>query len=296
MVAASTQLKGIDAFDSPQTRASLNMLHEGHAGVAACEMEGILREENPLLNWEVRLVSAARLSALEELLATWSHSTDGCAVRSLWVDVGLSVMGCHADSQASLDSKLKESQSEVIGSARRAVLLATHAALSNGRTCSASTSRGILLLCSTGAKLRYSLYAIVTSYSGPSPCFTAPSVSQAVSNWTYSRIVSRRDWHIAATSFADMERRSRKIGCQKTAADLMHRFLKASAIRIPDLCAAGSQLLRRGHHAVQLAHEKLPRILDLLVAFPALSPTFEQLASAVPPWHACLRCLFFLVH
>ena len=47
MVAASTQLKSIDAFSSPQTRVLLNMLRKGHADVVACEMEGILREEKP---------------------------------------------------------------------------------------------------------------------------------------------------------------------------------------------------------------------------------------------------------
>ena len=107
------------------------MLREGHADVTACEMEGILREEEPLPNWEVRTVPAAKLSALEELMswdqlhATWSHSTDGCAVRSLRAKVGRSVMGCHADSQASLDSKLKEIVAEVISCARGAVLLAS---------------------------------------------------------------------------------------------------------------------------------------------------------------------------
>ena len=30
-------------------------------------------------------------------------------------------------------------------------------------------------------------------------------------------------------------------------------------------------------------------IFELLVTFPALSATFEQLASAVPPWHTLLQ-------
>ena len=102
MVATSTQLKDTDAFNLPQALASLNMLREGHADVAACEMEEILPEEKTLPNWEVGMVLAARLSALEELMswdqlhATWSHATDGCAVWSLRAEVGRCVMECQS--------------------------------------------------------------------------------------------------------------------------------------------------------------------------------------------------------
>ena len=74
------------------------------------------------------------------------------------------------------------------------------------------------------------------------------------------------------------------VGPQFSASKKERWIENLSTLLLGLMCTFVSVVVVAEVKAFQLAHDKLPRIFELLVAFPALRATFEQLASAVPPW------------
>eukprot|EP00930_Biecheleria_cincta_P034831 TRINITY_DN24017_c0_g1_i1.p1 TRINITY_DN24017_c0_g1~~TRINITY_DN24017_c0_g1_i1.p1 ORF type:complete len:2972 (-),score=592.94 TRINITY_DN24017_c0_g1_i1:290-8146(-) len=147
MAAVVAQLGNIRAFTSDQSAPALRALREGKAEDAEALLSQVLDREAALPDWELQMVSAARLNALEDLMS-WSklrnvlQEAPGAAAqssiteeeRSVRADLGLSILQDEATAKASLDLRLRDAAAAVAQGGLRAgssaegiALLATHA-------------------------------------------------------------------------------------------------------------------------------------------------------------------------
>lgn len=258
MEAAAVQLDHIKAFSSSTSQA-LKQLLDGHTGEAYEECNKILKGEGVLPQWELRMVTNCRESALEALMS-WDdlqgilqrhgepvEATATSDLVSLRTQLGRSVMDEKLDAQSFLDAKLQHSQSERAISVRGAGLLATHAASLNRRDDAQRlliqgydafvNAWGRIPHLATRAKHELlSSLPLLHTIEDLSPTRQRRTLSaqhDAFSAWIDSMLAKvvvakvNEDPHLAAMAYMEIGHRCRKAGNIDTAEKMMRRCMTA---------------------------------------------------------------------